>query len=115
MKRAVDGMSGIEDLTPYFKEQIGLVFVSDKIAEVAKILTDFSKEHQALKLVAGCVEETVVPKEKISAIASLPPREVLLAQVCGTIKAPISNFANVLNMQVLRLLWTLKQVEQKKQ
>lgn len=115
MKRAIDGMSGVEALAPYLRDQVGLIFVSDKIADIAKILTDFSKEYQALKLVAGCVEETVVPREKIGVIAALPSREVLLAQVCGTIKAPISNFAAVLNMQVIRLLWTLKQVEQKKQ
>lgn len=115
MKRAVDGLSGIDELSPFFKDQVGVVFVSDKISETAKILTDFAKKNVVFHLVAGCVEEHIVPREKILVIASLPPRDVLLAQVCGTIKAPISSFVNILNIQILRLLWTLKQIGEKKQ
>lgn len=115
MKIAVEGISGVQELSPYFKEQVGLVFVSDRVTEVAKILTDFSKEHQSLRLVVGYVEEAIIPKEKIAVIAHLPSREVLLAQVCGTIKAPISNFVCVLNMQLTRFVMTLKQVSEKKQ
>jgi large subunit ribosomal protein L10 len=114
MKRAVDGLSGVDELSPFFKDQVGLVFVHDRVAEVAKLLTDFAKQHQVFRVVVGCVDEQMVPKEKIAIIATLPSREVLLAQVCGTLKSPIANFVNVLNIQLLRLLWTLKQVGEKK-
>lgn len=104
MKRAVDGVSGVEELAPYFKDQVGLVFAPDRMTEIAKLLTDFSKENQGLQLVVGCMDQALLPKDKIVKIASLPSREVLLAQVGG-----------VMNMVVAKLLWTLNAVGEKKQ
>ncbi|MCL4229686.1 50S ribosomal protein L10 [Candidatus Dependentiae bacterium] len=115
MKIAVSEIPGAQELNPYFKEQVGLVFASDHFTEVAKVLTNFSKEHQALRLVVGYVETAVIPQEKIKVIAQLPSREVLLAQVCGTLKAPISNLVGVLNMQMTRVVMALKQIGEKKQ
>jgi len=114
MKRAVDGEAGISELTDFFKDQIGLVFADDDVAGVAKVLTDFSKENKALGLVAGYFDSRVIAKEKVAQIASLPPKEVLLAQLCGTLQAPISGLARVLNMMILKLLFVLKQIEDQK-
>jgi len=114
MKRAVDGEAGISELTDFFKDQIGLVFADDDVAGVAKVLADFSKENKALDLVAGYFDSHVIAKEKIAQIASLPPKDVLLAQLCGTLQAPISGLARVLNMMILKLLFALKQIEGQK-
>lgn len=113
--RAVEGMDGIQNLQPYLKNQIGVVFASDQAPAVAKVLQNYAKEHEALQLVAGCLENTILDAEAIIRIASLPSREVLLAQVCGTLQAPMSGLANVLNVLILRLLWTLKKIEETKQ
>jgi large subunit ribosomal protein L10 len=115
IKRAVEGMEGISELSPYFKEQIGVVFALQEPPQVAKVLHDFAKKNEGLRLVAGFFDEHVVSSAAIEKIASLPSREVLLAQVCGTLEAPISNLARVLNMQLLQLLFTLKQIQEKKQ
>jgi large subunit ribosomal protein L10 len=115
MKIAAEGMEGADTLLPYCKNQIGVVFTTDQAPAIAKVLSDFSKENEALKLVAGYLDTSFLDSASIGRIASLPSREVLLAQVCGTIKAPTTNFVNVLNVLMLRLLWTLKQVGEKKQ
>lgn len=115
IKRAVMEMDGVTDLSPYFREQIGVVFAAQEAPAVAKVLHDFSKNNEALRLVAGYFDNRIVQSDSIVRIASLPSREVLLAQVCGTLQAPIKGFVVVLNMQILRLLWTLKQVAEKKQ
>jgi len=114
MKRAVDGETDIEQLAPFFKDQIGIVFAQEQFSDVAKILSDFSKKNEALNLVAGYLEATVIDKGRISQIASLPPKEVLLAQVCGTLNAPIVGMVRSLNMIILKLLFVLKQVGEKK-
>jgi len=114
MKRAVDGEAGISGLTDLFKDQIGLVFAEKEVADVAKVLADFSKENKALGLVGGYFDSRVIAKEKIAQIASLPSREVLLGQVCGTLQAPISGLARALNMMILKLLFALKQIEDQK-
>lgn len=115
MKRAVQDVEGLNELAPYFKEQIGIVFATDGASAVAKILHNFSKENEALRLVAGFYDSRVLASEAVARIATLPSREVLLAQVCGTLKAPTAKLVTVLNMQMLRLLWTLQKIAEKKQ
>ena len=114
MKRAVDGEQGASDLTPFLRDQIGMVFAKEEVADVAKVLSDFAKSNESLGLVAGLFESNVIAKEKIAQIASLPPKDVLLAQLCGTLNAPISGLARALNMMVLKLLFALKQIEDQK-
>jgi len=115
MKLAVDDEPGVSDMAPYLKEQIGLVFSDEQFSDVAKVLSDFSKENKSLGLVAGLFESQILGKERISQIASLPPKEVLLAQLCRTLNAPTSGLVRSLNMIILKLLFALKQVgEQKK-
>jgi large subunit ribosomal protein L10 len=110
MKRAAVGLKCSDELAPFFKGQIGLVFADKETPNVAKVLYEYAKKHEALKLVAGCFEDSVLDGSSIVRIASLPSREVLLAQVCGTLKAPLTSFVTVLNMQTLRLLWTLQAI-----
>ncbi len=115
MRRAVEGQVDIDQLSIYFKDQIGLVFAKEHFSEVAKVLSDFSKENEALNVVVGYLENQIIDKGRISYIASLPPKEVLLGQLCGTLNAPISGFVRALNMIILKLLFALKQVgDQKK-
>src|SRR5580698_3870453 len=48
MKRAAEGVVGAQELEPYFKNQVALVFVNKEVAPIAKTLVDFSKENTAL-------------------------------------------------------------------
>lgn len=114
MKLAVDGVEGQQELAPFFKDQVGLVFASKESPAIAKVLKDFAKENEALELVIGCLDNKVLQKDEVIRIASLPSREVLLGQVAGTMNAPISSLASILNILIVRLLWTLKQVEEQK-
>ena len=115
MKRAAEGFEGPEGLLPSFREQVGLVFASQEPAVIAKVLQDFSKTNESLRIVSGCLDSMILDGQSVIRIASLPSREVLLAQVCGTIQAPLAGFVRVLNVMTLQLLWTLKQVGEKKQ
>jgi len=115
MKRAVDGLDGVDQLTDFFKDQVGLVFAAQEAPAVAKVLRDFSEDNKSLELVVGYFDKQVLMPESIVRIASLPSREILLAQVAGALKAPVSGFVNVLHTMTARLVWTLKQVGEKKQ
>ena len=114
VKRAVGEVDGACALESYLKDQLGVVFAADEFTEVAKVLSNFSKDNPALSLVVGCLESELIDKAKISQLATLPSKEVLLSQVCGTLQAPTVKFVNLLNVMILRLLWTLKQVGDKK-
>ncbi len=114
MKRAVDETPEIEGLRSLLGNQIALVFTQAEPPAVAKILSDFSKDHEQLKLVGGFFESSVLTEDSIKQIAALPSREVLLAQVGGTLKALITKLAQVLNIMLVKPLMVLKEIEKKK-
>lgn len=113
-KIAAQEVIAVRDLIPYCKNQIGFVFASDEPPVIAKVLHDFAKEHEALSLIAGCLDAQLVDGDGITRIATLPSKEVLLAQVCGTMKAPIAGLVNALNQMPVRLIWALNALAQKK-
>lgn len=114
MKRAVNEINGSEQLNPYLKDQIGIVFVSQEVPAIAKVLYDFSKKNEALKMIAGKLDSQIIDASACVRIASLPSREVLLAQACGVMKAPMFNLVSLLNITMMRLLFVLKQAADKK-
>lgn len=114
MKRVVHDIPSVEQLMPYFKDQVALVFAHQESPAIARILNDFAKENHQLTILAGCLDSKFLSKDNIKVLAHLPSKEVLLAQVCGTLKAPITGLAFVLNMLILRLAFVLKKIEEKK-
>ncbi len=106
-------VDGVADLRPHFRSQLAIVFAKSDVPGIAKVLFDASKEFEKLEASAGYFEGAVLTKQKIEFLATLPPREVLLAQVCAGIQAPISGFASVLHQMVVRLLYVLKQASEK--
>lgn len=100
MKKAVDGLDGVDQLADFFKEQVGLVFVEKEAPAVAKVLHTFAKENEALKLVVGYVDNRIYDKKSIERIALIPSREVLLAQLAAVLNAPMAGLARTLNQVV---------------
>jgi large subunit ribosomal protein L10 len=115
MKRAVGDLEDTQVLAPYLKDQIGIVFSSQETSAIAKVLRDFAKDNTALHLVGGALEGAFFGTADVERIASLPSKEELLAKLCGTLNAPITRVAFVLNMQLVQLLLVLKQIAAKKQ
>lgn len=114
VKRAIGDIAGAVELKPYLKEQLAIVFAQNESPRVAKALLDFAKEHEKLQVIAGAVESQVLLQAGIKALAKLPSREILIAQLLGTMQAPVSQFAGILNMLIVRLLVVLKEIEKKK-
>jgi len=112
--KAAGDIEGLNVLTPYFKDQVAVVFASQDSPAIAKILSQTIKEVDRLSLIAGELNKKLISKEQIEFLASLPTREVLLAQVAGTLKAPITSFVALLNQLIGRLLLVLKQIEEQK-
>jgi len=95
MKLAAENIEIAQPLIPYLKEQVGLVFLENEDPAIIKYLHKFSKENGSLKMVAGSLESKLVDAATLTRLALLPSREVLLAQVCGILKAPIAKLAFV--------------------
>ena len=96
VRRAIEGLPGSDDLSPLLKGQVALVFADKESSAIAKVIYNFAKENESFNVVAGYIDASVLPASMVSRIATLPSREVLLAQLCGTLKAPIARLVGLL-------------------
>lgn len=93
-RRAVAG-------TPFEVAQESMVgpliygFSEDAVA-AAKVIADFAKTNDKLIIKAGVYAGKALDVEGVKALASIPSREVLLAQIAGLLKSPIQRMAGVL-------------------
>ncbi len=63
----------------------------------AKIANDFAKNHSNLEFKMGYVEGTFYEAEKLIELSKIPSREELIAKLLGSLKAPISDFAYLID------------------
>jgi large subunit ribosomal protein L10 len=68
---------------------------ADPVA-AAKVVHDFAKANEKLVITAGIYNGKVLDKAGVSALATVPPKEVLLAQLLGLLQSPVSSLARVL-------------------
>lgn len=80
-----------------------IAFVGEKadgtagdVAAVAKALKEFAKTNDALVIKGGVLDEQLLSPEDLKALAELPSRDVLLAQLAGAFQAPMAKFAGLL-------------------
>jgi large subunit ribosomal protein L10 len=83
-------------------------FCSDEAPSVAKVLADAAKDLETLRIKGGLIGTSVMSAEQVCTIANLPPRDVLLAQVLGTINAPASQVVGVVASGIRQVLNVLQ-------
>ena len=81
----------------------------------AKALVDFARDSQHLEVKKGQVSGKVIDPDGIQQLASLPGREVLLAQTLAAMQAVPGGFVRVLGGMISQLLNVLKAIEQEKE
>jgi large subunit ribosomal protein L10 len=112
-RRATEG-------TPYecLKDQmtgpLAYAISSDPVA-VAKLLSEFAKDNEQLKIKAAAMSGKLMTLDQVKALALLPGREQLLATLLGTMQAPIANFVRTLNEVPGKFVRTLAAVRDAKQ
>ncbi|MEI7819131.1 MAG: 50S ribosomal protein L10 [bacterium] len=115
LKRAAsESNKEITDLS-IFTGPMAVAFGSDEV-EAAKLIVDFSKTNSTVE-VLGAISDTgaILSKEEVIALAKLPTRDQLLAQVVGTIAAPMSGLVRVLNGNLSGLVYALQAIKEKKE
>ena len=70
--------------------------ISDDAVAAAKVMQEFAKGNDKLVIKAGNYAGKPLDKAGVSALASIPSREVLLSQLLGIMQAPVSGFARAL-------------------
>ena len=98
---------GLEGLNSHLVGPTAIAFSYEDPVAPARILTKFAKEYKKLVIKSGVLEGKIIDAAAITALAELPSREVLIAQVLAGFQGPISgssmsckamrNFACVIN------------------
>jgi len=70
--------------------------ISEDAVAAAKVVSDFAKTNDKLVVKAGNYAGKPLDKAGVTALANIPSREVLLAQLLGIMQAPVSGFARAL-------------------
>ena len=70
-------------------------FSEDAVA-AAKVIADFAKGNDKLVIKGGAYAGKALNADGVKALAAIPSKEVLLAQLAGLLKSPISRTARVL-------------------
>jgi len=88
--------AGIGDLASVLSGPVGLALGFGELSVPAKALSDYHRVNRRLPLIAGFVEGQVLDARGVQTLAELPPRDVLLAQLAGTIQSPLTHLAGAL-------------------
>ena len=107
--------AGYEELTEYLEGPTALAFGLDDPAAPAKVIKEFTKKSDKLKVKACLFEGTLLGEDQLTDLASLPSREEMLGKLAGVLNAPISNLAFVLNGILSQVVYVLNAVKDKKE
>ena len=116
MQRALKE-TGIEGLDDLLVGPSAFAFGMKDEVSPAKIITDFIDQSKSDKLTikAGIVENKVVDTNEIIALSKLPPREVLVAKMMGSLNAPITNFVGALSATLRSLVYAVDAIRKQKE
>jgi large subunit ribosomal protein L10 len=105
-----------ELLSEDFKGPISLVVSFEDAVAPAKALAEFAKSGapKSPKVICGVVEGKKVSSAEVAALADLPPKEVLIAQLLATMNGPTTNFVGALSGLLRKLVGTLDAIREKK-
>jgi len=95
VRRAIDG-GDYQPLSEYLSGPSALTFVQGDVSAVAKALKDFARSNPLLVIKGGLADGSLLSSSDLSALADLPPRDVLLARLAGALAAPMQQMAGLL-------------------
>jgi large subunit ribosomal protein L10 len=88
---------GLEILEPYLAGPTAIAYSSTDEMDPVRVIVEFAKKHEKPAVKVGVIGERLYNKAELQQLATLPSRDVMLAQVLGTIVAPLSGFLGSIN------------------
>ena len=95
LKRAI-AETELNGLDAVLEGTTAIATSADDYVAAARILSKFADTHKNFEIKNGFIDKEVIGLEKITGLAKLPSREILLANVLGAFQAPISAFARAI-------------------
>ena len=89
-----------------------LAFSEDPVA-AAKVMEKYAKDNDKLVILGGAMGETALDPAGVKAVAAMPSREELIAQIVSQIGAPASNIAGAIGAPASNIASILSTIEEK--
>jgi large subunit ribosomal protein L10 len=112
-KRALKGTS-FEVLDKFFEGTTAIAFTSTDPVALAKTLTTFGKTAPTLQIKAAVVQGREIKPADVAALAALPGKQELYAQLLGVLQAPMVQVVTVLSATTRSLMNVLQAAEKKR-
>ncbi len=104
---------GISAASMDYKAPVILAISDEDETAAARAVKQAAKESKTLGILEGMVDSQVITKAQVSALADLPSKDQLRAQLVRAMNAPVSGFVNVLAGNLRGLINVLNAVAQK--
>lgn len=92
----------------------GIIAFSEDPTGPAKTLKGIQDEHEVMEARFGVLDGKIITSETVKALAEIPSKEELLAKFVGTLNAPLSGLAHVLQGNVKEFVHTISEIQKSK-
>lgn len=106
--------NGVAFTSKKLEGEIGVALAFGDQVGPAKALVAFAKKHETFKILVALLAGRVLSAKEVLALAKLPSREILLAQMLGAMQGPIKGLAVVLQANMRNLTVVLNNVKKQK-
>ncbi len=107
--------AGWDELVSYLEGPSAIAYSFDDPSAPARVVSEFAKKAEKPKIKVSLFEGVFYGPEKIEEIASLPPKDVLLARIVGGFNAPIQGMVAGLHNLLQKFVMTLDAVKNAKE
>lgn len=102
--------SDMDPMEEHLKGMTAIAFGMKDAVSPAKVLAEFAKGNDKLKLIAGQMDNQILDINGINELAKLPTREVLLSRMLGSLTGPVQKLAYGLNQTVAKVVYAIDAV-----
>jgi large subunit ribosomal protein L10 len=92
-----------------------IAFAFSDIPGVAKVMSDFAKDSEFVKVKGAVMGKDVLNAKDVTALASLPPLPVVRAQLLGLINTPATRLAGTVASGVRQVVNVVKAYSEKEE
>ena len=104
---------GLSEMSALLTGPTAIAFIKGDAVEVAKVLRDFAKTHANLIVKGGVLGSSVLDAAQANALADMPPKAQVLAEIAGLLEAPLANIASLLEAPVRDIAYAIAALEEK--
>jgi large subunit ribosomal protein L10 len=112
-QKAAEG-TPVAQLNDQFKGMTAVALCPDDPATLAKLLTEFAKENPAIRFKGAVIDGRAIAINQIEAVATMPSKQQLLAQIAGLVNIQAQQLVNVVNGVMRNLAVVLGQIRDQK-